>query len=279
MSLCVFCFHRVADVYDPLGLSVGVKDFEKFIKFLSTTNRVVTLNDGLSFIQSEVLHYSITFDDGYYDLVNSAIPILCKYEIPAAIFIPTYYTVNEIPFWWEVAIRLNSKTIKKVFNDAGLNSDQENDIIDLLKNMRFGKRERILSQFVHRKDALPKSLSLYQLKNMPTNIEICRHGHSHTLCSLLSREEFIFEIEKNDACLSELPNYNKLFFAYPNGTRDDYSFLHLGLLEEYNFHGAFTTLEGINTVNNNFELKRIVINSGNVKKYFNSTDYKEFISP
>jgi len=277
LSLCVFCFHRVTDVYDPLGLSVGVKEFKKFIKFLSATNRVVTLNEGLSLIQSEVLHYSITFDDGYYDLVDSAIPIMCKCEIPAAIFIPSYYTVNEIPFWWEVAIRLDSKTIKKVYNDAGFNNDQENDIIDLLKNMRFEKRERILSPFVRRKDTLPKSLSLYQLKNMPVNIEICRHGHSHTLCSLLSREEFIYEIEKNNACLSELPNYNKLFFAYPNGTKDDYSSSHLVLLEEHGFYGAYTTIEGINTVNNNFELKRIVINSNNINKYFNTTDCKEVI--
>ena len=42
----------------------------------------------------------ITFDDGYFDNLENAYPVLKKYECPAIIYIVTSFLNNENYPWW-----------------------------------------------------------------------------------------------------------------------------------------------------------------------------------
>jgi peptidoglycan/xylan/chitin deacetylase (PgdA/CDA1 family) len=43
----------------------------------------------------------VTFDDGYLDNFENALPILKRHRIPALFFIATRYVTERRPFWWE----------------------------------------------------------------------------------------------------------------------------------------------------------------------------------
>lgn len=264
MSLCVLCFHRVTDSFDPIGISVDVESFKKFILTLSATKRILPLIDSLNFIDDKETYYCITFDDGYCDLQDFAIPYLAALDIPASIFIPTYYTVKQIPFWWEVAAFISSEGGKMPITSA---NKEDPDLIKLLKEMNFHDREQYLSNIdLGNNIKLPRSFNLTELSTLPENIELCSHGHSHTLCSLMPDNDFRDELIKNRELLKDFPNYNPFVFAYPNGTNKDYNSSNKLILESLGFNAAFTTIEGSNTIMNKFDLKRTVVTNDNIHR-------------
>ena len=264
MSLSVLCFHRVTDSLDPIGISVDSASFQKLISCLSKTKRILPLKDSFNYIDDKATYYCITFDDGYCDLHDHAIPYLVAFDIPASIFIPSYYTVTQMPFWWEVAAFISSQGIKMPVNES---NNKDADIINQLKEMTFYDRELWLSRIdLGNNIKLPGSFSYLELSSLPDNIELCSHGHSHTLCSLMSENDFHEELIKNRELLKDLPNYNSSMFAYPNGTHKDYNSSNKKVLSALNFKAAFTTIDGVNIENNSFDLKRTVVTSKNIDK-------------
>lgn len=77
---------------DPYGLfSIPPLLFEKHMDALSSYNKasVVDLYNGLDY--NGKLKIAITFDDGYKDNLNTAAPILLKYNIPFTVFVSSAY--------------------------------------------------------------------------------------------------------------------------------------------------------------------------------------------
>lgn len=261
MSLCVLCLHRVTDSFDSIGLSINSESFMKLVDVLLRTNRILPLEDSLNYIKHNNIFYCITFDDGYCDLQDIAIPYLASLDIPASIFIPTYYVKRQKPFWWEQAAYVLSTGMKipiEIDND-------ELDLIGLLKKMNFLEREYFLSSIdIPDFNGLMRSFNLKELKGLPDNIELCNHGHSHTICSQMSEDEFYEEIIRNRKILDSFSNYNSQMFAYPNGTENDFNMTHMKILESLGFKAAFSTISGINLELKRFELKRYVVNQSNV---------------
>lgn len=48
----------------------------------------------------------VTFDDGYANNLNNAIPLLERYHIPATVFIATGQSGRKREFWWDELDRL-----------------------------------------------------------------------------------------------------------------------------------------------------------------------------
>lgn len=80
----VLNYHSVGE--DNWQFSISPSDFEEQISMLHKTKRFVTLD---SVVNNDTYADSvaITFDDGYKNLLTSAIPLLKKYHIPATIFV------------------------------------------------------------------------------------------------------------------------------------------------------------------------------------------------
>ena len=102
----IFCFHRVL----PQKIYLNEKDlskrdfsvtsvfFDKFIKNLSEKNNCLSLKEILKkkFKKNSKPIAHITFDDGYKDNLQYALPILLKYNVPATIFISDGYIDRKI---------------------------------------------------------------------------------------------------------------------------------------------------------------------------------------
>ncbi|QWD89163.1 polysaccharide deacetylase family protein [Polynucleobacter sp. MWH-CaK5] len=103
-SAIILLYHRVAEVKsDPAKLAVTPICFEQHIIFLKKNYEVISLEELIERCQSNSLvgkEAVITFDDGYQDNLNVALPLLEKYQVPATIFVTTGM-IGEVPnFQW-----------------------------------------------------------------------------------------------------------------------------------------------------------------------------------
>lgn len=89
----ILLYHRIAvSTDDPLMLCVSPSGFEKHLQFLTKKYNVISLSELSRRTTSGSLEgneAAVTFDDGYQDNLNNALPLLEKYNVPATIFIST----------------------------------------------------------------------------------------------------------------------------------------------------------------------------------------------
>lgn len=107
--LPVLTFHRVAGGGPEYSFDEGVVDstperFASQVAMIRTYFHPVGLDDVVRFAAGEPLPRNpilITFDDGYKDNFEVALPILKRHGVPAVFFIATYYIAHRRVFWWD----------------------------------------------------------------------------------------------------------------------------------------------------------------------------------
>jgi len=84
----ILAYHGVQDEQHPR--CIRTIDFRDQMKYISENYNVLNLNDLREkiFSNADGLYMSITFDDGYKNIIKGALPILKKYNLPATIFLP-----------------------------------------------------------------------------------------------------------------------------------------------------------------------------------------------
>ncbi|MFV1985536.1 MAG: polysaccharide deacetylase family protein, partial [Thiohalomonadales bacterium] len=89
----ILMYHRIANFTSYDQLVVTPARFEQQMSYLHKHYRVISLSQAIDElkkgnIQSGVV---VTFDDGYLDNLQNALPILKKYNISATIFVTTTF--------------------------------------------------------------------------------------------------------------------------------------------------------------------------------------------
>lgn len=117
----VLMYHRIADVaVDPWELAVSPANFEQQIQLLTEKYTVIPVAELIHQLQQKKILSNavcLTFDDGYADNFLFAKPILEKHNCPATFFIPSHYTGQERPFWWDAleVILLHAPQLPQLF--------------------------------------------------------------------------------------------------------------------------------------------------------------------
>jgi len=98
-ELAVLMYHSISDT--DWQFSVSPKSFEDQLQFLKKNNyNFLTPRRLLDVISGNTLFPKkgilITFDDGYGDFTKNALPILRKYDVPAALFIHTTRSSEDV---------------------------------------------------------------------------------------------------------------------------------------------------------------------------------------
>jgi peptidoglycan/xylan/chitin deacetylase (PgdA/CDA1 family) len=105
-------YHRIGEpganhgLLDPSLLSATPDQFEQQMRFLSENYRLLSIHELLQAIEikkplppKSVL---VTFDDGYHDFLETAWPILARYQVPTLMFLATGFLFPENQlFWWD----------------------------------------------------------------------------------------------------------------------------------------------------------------------------------
>jgi peptidoglycan/xylan/chitin deacetylase (PgdA/CDA1 family) len=100
----VVAFHRVQDIADSNGLTIGPEMFERYCRFFMRHFRLISLRDLVDRMergQELNRHLAITFDDGYRDNFENAAPVLEKLSLPATFFVVSQWIGSDVVPWWD----------------------------------------------------------------------------------------------------------------------------------------------------------------------------------
>ena len=104
-------YHRVLPKGDPRlnseepGMYVSPDTLDMHLDELAKFTTFIRIEDWLNLSESkqlkDTLYCAITFDDGWADNYEFAMPLLKKYKAPATIFLATNYINSKTTFWPE----------------------------------------------------------------------------------------------------------------------------------------------------------------------------------
>ena len=106
----LLCYHRVFEPEsDPHLLSVSPDRFREQLEVVRRIAQPLALDQLCAALEEKTLPRRgvvLTFDDGYFDNLENALPLLRAVEIPATIYIATGYVGTKREFWWDDLERL-----------------------------------------------------------------------------------------------------------------------------------------------------------------------------
>lgn len=109
--LSVLTYHRIANgdratPFDDGVVDVTAADFERQLACLRAHFNVVGVDELCAFAAGARLPsnpVAVTFDDGYLDGYESALPLLKKWQCKAIFFVPTGVITERRLYWWDRA--------------------------------------------------------------------------------------------------------------------------------------------------------------------------------
>lgn len=108
--ITILMVHGVMDTEDPtpwvpLRPQLSRRTLEGTLRRLSKYYRFVSLEDAVAMLSGKRIMQPhsvvLTFDDGYRNNLTHALPILRRYQVPAAFFIATGHIDQRKPFWFD----------------------------------------------------------------------------------------------------------------------------------------------------------------------------------
>ena len=238
-KIFILTYHRIGPnnntwQYPPTSTS----DFEKQMKYLKKTNKIISLNRLAEIIQEgKPLKEKIavvTLDDGYKDNYMYAFPILKKYNIPATIFLVTGHIDTSNLFWFDKVKYLICNTkLESIklhgLGDFSLNSMKDRlkslfIIIEKLKKISDEKKNDILENLVNIFNVdIPHdlgqdiNLSWEEVKEMSEcGVEFGAHTVTHPILTRISLDQAKFEILQSKKDIEKRLNQSVTTFSYPN---------------------------------------------------------------
>jgi peptidoglycan/xylan/chitin deacetylase (PgdA/CDA1 family) len=263
----IFCYHRVNDNNDPFFPATPTKVFENEIRYAARHYRVVSLTEMLSCLDAgspaEPL-IAVTFDDGYRDNFENALPILERYGVPSTIFLATGIIDSAECLWFEQMADCLKNTSRE-FIDLELDiprrfwlrTERERlnanlRILGLLRNTPDIIRRQRLEEIVKclpfdgpRKPA--EMLSWDQIRRMKASrVDFGGHTVTHPFLSRATPEQACWEVSECKRRIEEETQSSVDYFAYPNGQAEDFAGHDRDLLRHAGYRAAVTTLWGVN---------------------------------
>ncbi len=108
----ILCYHRVVETLPPdpyqllapYDLCVDVRRFRQHMEYVARRYHVVPLDELVAALPGRHATrpmVAITFDDGYADNYEHALPVLRRVGIPATVFLATGNIDSGAAFWWD----------------------------------------------------------------------------------------------------------------------------------------------------------------------------------
>jgi peptidoglycan/xylan/chitin deacetylase (PgdA/CDA1 family) len=240
-SIRNFLFHRVSPERDELWDPVGVEHFEKCIKYISSHYEVITVEQLPSVKDSYGQHKyaTLSFDDGYKDNIQFALPVLDKYGVKASFYVTTECIDKNIPTWTHHMEYLFQHTqIKKLVLDFDFISDAfivkelssrtkrieyARQLIPYLKTLRHDQRKLVIEAIAQNYNdvKIPELMMSWEdlkLLNAQGHY-IGSHSVTHPLLGQLNDEQEIrAELVSSGNVIKKNLGYFPVTFAYPIGS-------------------------------------------------------------
>lgn len=265
--LSVLIFHRVLAQPDPLFPGeLDIVRFDAICAWLKAWFNVLPLDDAVRRWRDGVLPSraaSISFDDGYADNHDLALPVLRRHGLTATFFIATGYLDGGVMWNDEVinALRNTRRSSLDLRDTAGLEagvlalgSDAARRsaiavILQAVKHMTADGRRAAVAEVCERADATAyrgEMMSSPQVQALHrAGMQVGAHTVTHPILAGLDAAAARAEMQQGRRQLESLLQDRVGLFAYPNGRPDlDYSVETVALARELGFDAALTTSWG-----------------------------------
>lgn len=265
--LSILIFHRVLP--DPDALFPGEMHSTRFDELCARLARwfnVLPLNEAVPRLSSCSLPpraLCITFDDGYADNHDIALPILKRYGLTATFFIATAYTAGGCMFNDAVVEAVRRTARDSIDGDRigveelgglGLRTTAERRkaierLLVAIKYLPPQARADAVDRLADYTDVPPPDklmMNAAQLKSMLLQgMQIGAHTRTHPILAQLELEQARAEIEGSKHDLEGMLGQKVDLFAYPNGKPDvDYRASNVRLVRSAGFKAAVSTAWG-----------------------------------
>lgn len=275
----VLCYHRVYEgsVTDPQLLCVSPKHFEEHLQIISKYFNPVSCEKLIADIKNKALKprsLAITFDDGYFDNYEFALPLLKKYNIPATFFISSGYINNSGEFYWDELSELVLDKESKWNAAQNPCSCSEYKYANLTALMHYlsseTERQEIMNKlYIARGRGRPemRRMTIAQIKNINASalFEIGSHSCNHLSLKTVCLERQKDEIKKDMEYLASIIGENIKQFCYPYG---EYNQTTINLCKELHLTGAFSLVSECVTNNSNlYSIPRFLVRDWDKNKF------------
>lgn len=279
-------YHQVNDFGEPWEHSaVDIHTFKRQMVFLKKhflIRRLDELADTAAEKNPVKPIAAVTFDDGYRDFHDTALPILKELGIEASLFLSTDAIENRRLFWWDHVGFLLWNLNEPVDVDGFGKLDPENvtalfdDFVRYLKGIDESVKQSIISRLELSADLASVDADIDRLvmdwdnvrSILADNVLIGAHTHKHAIVSKMGNSEFADDLKVNIALIEENLGIVPRFFAYPNGRPCDYTEDTPGVLESLGITHAFSTDSGFIKLSDFRDSGKYEINRTNVTRTY-----------
>ncbi len=265
-KLSILIFHRVHAVPDPLfPEEMTAPRFDAICRSLKAAFQVMTLGHALQRWQAGALpprSLVITFDDGYADNAEVALPILQQHGLPATFFVATGFLNGGRMFNDTVIECVRSTSCEELDLDGFALGRREvrslsqrrsviDDLLPKLKHLQLKERQTALASLLERakQPSLPADLMMRSAQVQALHgagMEIGGHTVNHPILHVLCDADAEWEIAQGRQQLESLVQAPVACFAYPNGRpTKDYGARDVALVRRLGFLGAVSTATGV----------------------------------
>lgn len=234
-------YHRINVLETDYNLlCVSPVKFMQQLLYLKSQYQIVPFEEDWNLLDSDAI--AITFDDGYLDNLEYALPVLEELQVPATIFVSTGTMDQSKELWWDELERLILvddsmplcfRLVDDEFDCQWNTSTWEyrkncyKSLHYLMKNFISPvRRENWLNQLWNwrgmKREPREKNLtvSLDDCKKLAESkvITIGAHTISHPSLANLDRTDQATEIKRSIDCLSDITEKKITVFSYPFGS-------------------------------------------------------------
>lgn len=262
--LSVMIFHRVLRQPDPLlDGEPDAARFEEQMRWVSAWFNVLPLDEAVTRLKNGSLPpraMAITFDDGYTDNHDVALPILTKLGLSATFFVATGY-LNGGRMFNDTVIESIRALRGTEFDgtDLGIgrlsfptDRDRARTIDQVLRTIKYlpqNERQRTVDRLAERAGLGTHSqlmMSDAQVHALgKAGMLIGGHTMTHPILAKTAPDTARREIAEGKRRLEDITGRPVRLFAYPNGRPNvDYDRTHVDMVRELGFDAAFSTAPG-----------------------------------
>jgi peptidoglycan/xylan/chitin deacetylase (PgdA/CDA1 family) len=262
--LSILIYHRVLPQRDPLFPDeLDAQDFDEQMRFVKACFNVIPLRDAVRSMRRGTLPpraACVTFDDGYADNAEVALPILQKHGISSTFFIATGF-LDGGRMWNDTVIELVRRASWKTLDlsamgwgtfEIGTTEQRRKTVFALLAKLKYLPFELRKAKIDEMTDllhvALPTNLMMDsdQVRKLHNaGMEIGGHTVNHPILACLEYADARTEIAIGKETLEQIIRAPVRLFAYPNGKpNQDYLSDHVEIVKGLGFDGAVSTAWG-----------------------------------
>ncbi len=298
-SLLVINYHRVGDAeatpYDPAVFSATAEEFQAQMEFIARHLEPVTLPEALALMEApgngaeHRCRALVTFDDGYLDNYEIAVPILRRVGLAAVFFVPTSFIGSHaLPWWDEIAYLVKSARQRRFalsypepeqfdIEASGLREVLRR-VLNLYKVPGMLDSDRFIAELEAACEGKRPTASgaercfvnWDEVRSMAgAGMAIGAHTHTHRLLGRLPADEQLAELAGCRRILRDQGGVEADTIAYPVGLRTSFTAETKSIAQQAGYRAGFSFYGGVNRPGqiDRFDVRRVGVDAQSLERF------------